>query len=614
MLFQPSNITPDEINGTGTVDVTQDVTITWEVNGNSAMTAYQISFYQNDAASTPVWNTGEVTLGTPFWGVSYDGTEEPFSVTLSGLSTHGLSNGNEYKMLITQWWSANDSVTQFTASLILARQNPTLTMTAIPSPLTDKEASFTATYSQAQGDAIKWVQWEIAYADDESNPFVDTGRIYGTGQLQVDYDGFLTDTTYAVRCTIETQNGVQATTGWVEFNVSYSLSTTTSGATACQLADSSSVWVSWDRIESADGYSIMRQTVGENRLIKISDVEATAGQIRDYSARSGQSYIYYVFPEGNLAYLTEPMQTDPVSVQYWYWAIVEAEPVPELKNTYSAIAAYYFKYGSGGVAEGQISNNNNPQISQNFTKYPTRQGITSNYKTGTLSGYIGTIDRAKMEYKDTIAQSEALFALSNTENALFVKVYKDQWNNLIDALESDTEAQEVATKLAEKEQALEDARLALENANKQRTIRTFNASTGQWEWVADQSKIKSAQESLTKAEKDYAEEVKDQAIKELERLRDTMADLNNVVLGPALSAIMLKAESSDEFQNFARSLNAVYGIGSYLGSTQGSSKVLSTKDSHDTIYTFGNVTLTEEQASSMSVAELAKKLRVLKIS
>lgn len=195
-----------------------------------------------------------------------------------------------------------------------------------------------------------------------------------------------------------------------------------------------------------------------------------------------------------------------------------------------------------------------------------------------------------------------------------VTVYKDQWNNLIDALESDTEAQEVATKLAEKEQALEDARLALENANKQRTIRTFNASTGQWEWVADQSKIKSAQESLTKAEKDYAEEVKDQAIKELERLRDTMADLNNVVLGPSLSAIMLKAESSDEFQNFARSLNAVYGIGSYLGSTQGSSKVLSTKDSHDTIYTFGNVTLTEEQASSMSVAELAKKLRVLKIS
>lgn len=195
-----------------------------------------------------------------------------------------------------------------------------------------------------------------------------------------------------------------------------------------------------------------------------------------------------------------------------------------------------------------------------------------------------------------------------------VKVYKDRWNELIDALEADTEAQEVATKLAEKEQALEDARLALENANKQRTVRTYNAATGQWEWVADQSKVKSAQESLTKAEESYATEVKDQAIKELERLRDTMADLNDVILGPALTAVMMKAESSDEFQNFARALNSVYGVGSFLASTEGSSKVMSTADSHDTIYTFGNVTLTEEQASSMSVAQLAQKLQVLKIS
>jgi hypothetical protein len=420
MLYQPSNITPDELNGTGTVDVTQDVAVSWEVNGNSAMTAYEIAFYQNNAASTAVWTTGKVVLGTPFWGVSYDGTQEAFSVTLSGLSGHGLSNGNEYKMLITQWWDTNDSVTQFTASLILTRDNPVLTMTAIPSPLEDKEYSFTALYTQTQGDSIKWVRWQIAYQDDKNNPFVDTGYIYGTGELQVDYDGFLTDTSYSVICTIETQNGVQATTDWVDFNVSYTLETATEEASACQLADSSSVWINWDQVESADGYSIMRQTIGENRLIKIADVSATTGQIRDYSARSGQSYKYYVFPEGNLAFLTEPLQTETVKVQYWYWAIVEAEPVAGEKDTYSAIAAYYFKYGAGGVAEGQFSNNNNPQISQNFTRYPTRQGTTANYKTGTLSGFIGTISHPSLEYKDTVAQSEALFALSNTENALFL--------------------------------------------------------------------------------------------------------------------------------------------------------------------------------------------------
>lgn len=196
-----------------------------------------------------------------------------------------------------------------------------------------------------------------------------------------------------------------------------------------------------------------------------------------------------------------------------------------------------------------------------------------------------------------------------------VNIYKDRWNELIDALETDTEQQELANALAEKQQALEDARLSLENAQKQRTIRTYNAATGQWEWVRDEAKVKSAQESLTKAEKDYADEVKDQAIQEIEKMRDTLADLNDVVLGPALTSVMAMAESSNEFQNFARALNAVYGVGSYLSSTEGSSKVISTaSDSHDTIYTFGNVTLTEEQASTMSVAQLAQKLQVLKIS
>lgn len=418
MLFQPSNITPDELNGTGTVDVSEDVEIQWTVNGNSAMTAYQISFFQNDAASTAVWSTGRVALATPFWGVSYDGTETPFSVTLSGLTAHGLSNGNEYKMLITQWWSADDSVTQMTASLFLTRANPTITIDAIDDPVDSTFYTFTATYAQAQDDSIKWVRWQIAYADDTANPFVDTGNIYGTGELKVEYDGFLTGTTYSINCTVETANGVQATTGWQDFDVEYELTTTTGTADACQLKNECCVWVSWDRVESADGYTIFRQRAGENRLFKIADVEATAGQLRDYSAKSGQTYTYYVFPVGPLAYLTEPMVSAPVKVQYWFWAIVEATEISN--NNYAVSGTYYFKYGAGGVAEGQISNNNAPQLEMNFTRYPTRQGSTSNYLTGTVAGYIGTISRPSIQYSDTVAQSEALFKLSNSENALFL--------------------------------------------------------------------------------------------------------------------------------------------------------------------------------------------------
>jgi len=142
----------------------------------------------------------------------------------------------------------------------------------------------------------------------------------------------------------------------------------------------------------------------------------------------------------------------------------------------------------------------------------------------------------------------------------------------------------------------------------------FNAATGQWEWVADQSAVENAQNKISSAEEAYAKELKSQAIQELENAKSAGLALEDIVLGPALSAVALLSEETDEFQNFARALNAVYGVGSFLQSTEGSTKAIATADSHDINYTFGNVTLTEEQASSMSVAELARKLQVLKIS
>ena len=418
MLNQPANITPDEINGTGTVDVSKDLKVSWRVSGTSAMTAYQISIYENTAASTQLYTTGEVTLDSPFWGVNYAGTIQYYTAILdhTTLNALGVDNGNEYKMLIKQWWSEDDYVEQTTASIILARDAPTLALDAIDNPITDKEYTFTATYTQAQGDTIKWVRWQIAYADDTANPFYDTGEIYGTGELQVNYDGFLTGTKYAVKCTVETQNGVDATTGWSEVNVSYSLPTATGTASACMVQGESCVWVSWDQVVSADGYSVMRQTAGDNRLIKIADVSATATQLRDYSARSGFTYIYYVFPAGSLAYLTQPMVSDPIAVQYWFWSIIEAVPTGQ-KNEYSVEKTYIFRLN---VSEGNMSNNNSPTVSQNFTRYPTRQGVSANYASGTLGGYIGSISKDTLTYSDTAVRAEELFALSTTTNALFL--------------------------------------------------------------------------------------------------------------------------------------------------------------------------------------------------
>lgn len=136
MLFQPTYIQPSEQwgIGNGTIDATQDLVVKWQVNGNSAMTAYRITIYDNDVNSTQKYTTGKITNNCPFYPIKYDGSIELFSHTITSaqLSTSGITNGNNYKIVITQWWSANDYVTQSSASIFNTRNMPTLTINTIP--------------------------------------------------------------------------------------------------------------------------------------------------------------------------------------------------------------------------------------------------------------------------------------------------------------------------------------------------------------------------------------------------------------------------------------------------------------------------------------------------
>ena len=110
-LYQPTNIIPSSYTK-GTVDAVNDkMEISWQVNGNSAMTAFQIDFYLNDANSTPVTSTGRLTDNCPFYGTDRFGRPEFFTwspnanPTWNGWSNK-LTNGNEYKYKITQWYSS----------------------------------------------------------------------------------------------------------------------------------------------------------------------------------------------------------------------------------------------------------------------------------------------------------------------------------------------------------------------------------------------------------------------------------------------------------------------------------------------------------------------------
>ena len=253
MLFQPSNIYPSTFSGigAGTVDVTQGLNVSWQVNGDTPMTAYQIKIYQNDTDSTLMYDSGKQTVTPAFEPHDRFGNPTFFNTLISAasMSSAGIVNGYQYgyKMLITQWWSADDNVEQTSASVFITRSTPTLVIDAIPSPVTSNSITITATYTQDEGDPISTVEWVFAQAGNESTPIKETGAI-STQVLSFDADGLITGNTYSIMCNIVTSNGMEASTGFIQFNVSYPSITGDIGCQVAQMKNSSAVYLSWNQI------------------------------------------------------------------------------------------------------------------------------------------------------------------------------------------------------------------------------------------------------------------------------------------------------------------------------------------------------------------------------
>ena len=132
-------------------------------------------------------------------------------------------------------------------------------------------------------------------------------------------------------------------------------------------------------------------------------------------------------------------------------------------------------------------------------------GSTGGYSGGGTSGS----SAAKNKYQD---ESDALEKQRDAELAAI--------DAQIDALKKQNEEIDRAEKLEELRLEVMRKQNALLNARNERTVRQYNAATGQWEWVADPSKVKKAEEDLEDAKKDlrdYEREVElDLAIEELE--------------------------------------------------------------------------------------------------
>lgn len=424
MLFQPSNVSPSTLSGigAGTVDVTQGLTVSWQVNGDTPMTDYQITIYQNDSASTQKYTTGKISLLTPFQPHDKNGNPQFFSTIISAanLSSAGIVNGyaNGYKLLIKQWWTANDYVAQTSASVFITRALPTLAIDAIPSPVTSQSLTITATYSQAQSDPISTVEWVFALYGSESTPIKETGTVT-TQVLSFDVDGLIDGNTYVVECNVVTSNGVEISTGFVQFSVGYSATNVSTTFTIGKVKNSSGVYVSWANIPGygITEYSIYRRESGVPYLKYVASTLVNYPEIIDYAAPS-QTEVQYVIigvgPNGPVTISTSQTFT----ARFWEYSILLCATGTD--GLYHVNKEYRFGLD---VETQSVSNNNTPSIMQNFTPYPNRQPVSMLYKTGKLSGFIGTVN-SSYQYSDSIALQNAIYDISTSTLTKFLKTRK----------------------------------------------------------------------------------------------------------------------------------------------------------------------------------------------
>ena len=225
----------------------------------------------------------------------------------------------------------------------------------------------------------------------------------------------------------------------------------------------------------------------------------------------------------------------------------------------------------------------------------------------------------KSGYKDT---SDAVVDLKNKihdyENKIS-SVDKAQWDEAIAARQAEIDARRKAQEQQEKEDAVAAAQTALANAKNQRTVRMFNAQTGQWEWIADQAAIDQAQKQLDDANEAIVRAKEDEELENLRKQRDagkTYGTTAKNKVGSKVKAVSsaVAANAGALGASFLNGMGGTTGGGTTAADTSTTTGGNTSVDSHNIIYNFGNISMGQSEAESTSVAELAKRLSVLNIS
>ena len=128
---------------------------------------------------------------------------------------------------------------------------------------------------------------------------------------------------------------------------------------------------------------------------------------------------------------------------------------------------------------------------------------SSSYYVPSGGGNSGSSAKSKQNALDNAKKKAAQATIDAIRKQM--KAETDAIDEQIDAIREKNKEEERSKKLEELKLDILKKQDALLNARNERTVRQYNAATGQWEWVANPEKVKQAQEDLENAKKDLRE-------------------------------------------------------------------------------------------------------------
>jgi hypothetical protein len=285
---------PYNINIRGdTLDAHDAITVSWQVTGDLSV-SYRVMIYKNSDNS-----------------LKYDSGKLTSFAQSHIVPARSIVNGIEYKITISIWNQANNSITS-DAEIFQTSSRPVVTVPTI-STITSPSYSFSAGYYQAESVLLR--SW-IVYLYDSNKVKISRAPISTNKDINYIFSELKSNTNYFIEFQVTSVKGLTGTSGLIPFLVSYTQPDIKINLTA-ETTDDAGVKISWKTIQIIGKTKKPPAFINEEMLdlrdnVLYLDEENGFGLDQDFTIKL---WFEEIIPDVDLLIIKGAVGS--ISLQYW---------------------------------------------------------------------------------------------------------------------------------------------------------------------------------------------------------------------------------------------------------------------------------------------------------